>query len=1322
MKFILATAVAVLSACAGFAANTYWVDRGNPNASDSNPGTQSLPFRTINAAANNPNIAATDTINVMPGVYDEGGQADPQSGIFNRVYLPVRVTLHAVEGKSNTVIVGARDPNSADAHGRGPDAVRCIYATAADTRIEGFTIRDGATNMDNEDSYSSQGGGVLAKDGSTGVYVLDCTITGCAASKGGGLRGCVAMRCLVKGNWSSSTGSAGNGSLFACSVVDSNRGGAALSTCKTTNCTIVNNDGGSVGWSRHYNSVFAGNGSPEFDNKVEAFVCSTCTATNGTYQVFAPGFEDYRLVEGSDAAGLGDAAYFNRYIGLGPGWFTTDFNGNPLPSSGKIHAGAVQAVAAPAGGAVRVKAANARDMVVAGRTVPYGSWVFPEAYPTQWNVCAVAKEGEYVYSFGRDGIGRVHPMMDGSAWFMPSPSMTDVVVTYPNFATRAYWVNPDPAVGSDANAGTEAAPFATLQKAVDMAGSGVNCVVFAAPGNYDAGSRSLYEASGDSSRLANRVCIPAGCNVFIRGAGAGLSFITGAADPTTGGNGAGAVRAVGSLSASAVIQGFTLGGCFSDAVDSASSGDRYSCVYCPTKGGVFVQDCRIAGNGGYLGVARGCFFYRTAVTNNSPDCSVVDYSVLSACLVADNATKETNSYIGQDSALYGCTVVGCGQKVGVIANYVDAYGCILVNSSGFYASDTVRGSLCWNIRSYASLLPGNDWTCGEACFAGAADYRVRSMSPARTCAGVPAPSNYGAQYYKYALGDIEGRPVGSPVPVVGCHQDVVASSGVYVSAENGGLSPAGYLPVAEESPVTVGLAAGTRPCFGYVANGTTNLFAETSERTYTVADVGQDGVYLEALYSNDWYVDANAADDSGLGFTPGSAKKTFASVFAGGLVLSGDVVHAAPGVYADGAMIPSGRTVGSRLIVPEGVTVIADEGPESTVIVGADATIGANDYGMGTNAVRCVTLNRNSKVSGFTIAGGRTGYVMAGTDAGKTHPENVGAGVLGLTDGHQATQIAENCIISNNVAHRGGGACYATLRGCRVLGNRGTDSTGNASATYRCCHYGSVVDRNVGNYAVMYPKDFVFSTVGYGNESEYSFYVSNDACAMTNSVICGTTQIASRNVAVNTFFSSTPKRMQDGLIGTGSAICSPEELQLHADCRPVVRACRAVDRGDASSYDFTLCGGKDAAGGLRVYNGAIDAGALEGDWLPVYSSDLCSGRRFAVVSADSGVVESERRSVLVGSGMKVEARWSYSGSDPADYVLRFKVHGAGVLALTINDGAPVVFSASDGEQSYAFRSDSALNRLQFASVGSGAGDVVELLSCACLRGSVISIR
>ena len=67
-------ALVALAAAVASAANTWWVAKEDPNASDSNPGTEALPFRTINAAANNPDIAANDTINVKPGVYDEGGQ------------------------------------------------------------------------------------------------------------------------------------------------------------------------------------------------------------------------------------------------------------------------------------------------------------------------------------------------------------------------------------------------------------------------------------------------------------------------------------------------------------------------------------------------------------------------------------------------------------------------------------------------------------------------------------------------------------------------------------------------------------------------------------------------------------------------------------------------------------------------------------------------------------------------------------------------------------------------------------------------------------------------------------------------------------------------------------------------------------------------------------------------------------------------------------------------------------------------------------------------------------------------------------------------
>lgn len=49
--------------------NTYYVDVNNPNASDNNPGTEALPFRTIQKAVTV--VQAGDTILVKPGTYHE---------------------------------------------------------------------------------------------------------------------------------------------------------------------------------------------------------------------------------------------------------------------------------------------------------------------------------------------------------------------------------------------------------------------------------------------------------------------------------------------------------------------------------------------------------------------------------------------------------------------------------------------------------------------------------------------------------------------------------------------------------------------------------------------------------------------------------------------------------------------------------------------------------------------------------------------------------------------------------------------------------------------------------------------------------------------------------------------------------------------------------------------------------------------------------------------------------------------------------------------------------------------------------------------------
>ena len=82
-------------------------------------------------------------------------------------------------------------------------------------------------------------------------------------------------------------------------------------------------------------------------------------------------------------------------------------------------------------------------------------------------------------------------------------------------------------VPDDANVGTENAPFKSIQKAVDAAAANTYTVIYAAAGDYNTGADGAPgKIHADSHPLTNRVYIGSNKQVFIRGAGAGKSFIT----------------------------------------------------------------------------------------------------------------------------------------------------------------------------------------------------------------------------------------------------------------------------------------------------------------------------------------------------------------------------------------------------------------------------------------------------------------------------------------------------------------------------------------------------------------------------------------------------------------------------------------------------------------------------------------------------------------------------------------------------------------------------------------------------------------------------
>ncbi|MBN2582569.1 MAG: right-handed parallel beta-helix repeat-containing protein [Planctomycetes bacterium] len=71
VRGLLCCAVAALCAGSVASATTYYVDQNHPAASNSNPGTEALPWLTVGMAATSGSVVAGDTVIVKEGIYRE---------------------------------------------------------------------------------------------------------------------------------------------------------------------------------------------------------------------------------------------------------------------------------------------------------------------------------------------------------------------------------------------------------------------------------------------------------------------------------------------------------------------------------------------------------------------------------------------------------------------------------------------------------------------------------------------------------------------------------------------------------------------------------------------------------------------------------------------------------------------------------------------------------------------------------------------------------------------------------------------------------------------------------------------------------------------------------------------------------------------------------------------------------------------------------------------------------------------------------------------------------------------------------------------------
>lgn len=466
------------------------------------------------------------------------------------------------------------------------------------------------------------------------------------------------------------------------------------------------------------------------------------------------------------------------------------------------------------------------------------------------------------------------------------------------------------------------------------------------------------------------------------------------------------------------------------------------------------------------------------------------------------------------------------------------------------------------------------------------------------------------------------------------------------------------------------------------------------------------GCWQETVASAHWYVDASKADDTGDGLTPATAKKTLKGLFETCVPSPGDTVHAAEGVYDAGVMRTDGEAVGSRVVVPTGVALVADGTQEKTVIAGSGATGSAT--GMGGDAVRCVSLQPESTLRGFTLTGGRT--ALSGSSAATR-----GGGVF-VPDWKSAT--VEDCLITDCRANMGGAASFALLKRCRILDNVADD---NGRSTYYCRHRDCIVsNRTAGNVALLYAREVVNCTVvaSAGANQQMLFADPGMGCEVQNSVFVG----GKNNVNDAAL---APKRclfttMPDYL-GEGSRVVDAGSLAFDADFRPVMGANAAIDAGDAALRATVTTDATDVFGQARVSNGALDCGAVEADWRSVYAKDVCRSPRFKVAAADGAVTETASHAVRIPGGASLAVRWLNTDPTCTVFILTFRVLGTATFTLVVN-GETRTFAASEGVQTCRFESAAAVNDLTLSCEGATAADFVELLSAEHPMGALFVVQ
>ena len=827
-------------------------------------------------------------------------------------------------------------------------------------------------------------------------------------------------------------------------------------------------------------------------------------------------------------------------------------------------------------------------------------------------------------------------------------------------AARHYYVNADPTKASDdydgsapewAGGDSKIGPKLTLQGAMSISELDSGDTVHAAAGVYDRGGVEL------SNGASNRVSVKSG--VMLIGAGADKTTIKGKFGSGDNGIGSGAMRGV-YLYRHAVIQGFTITG-----GRTVGTGDAQKNRGAGIDGDIgLAADCIFSGNrAGHRGSAAtgNNTLLRCIIRETEGDYGIYDRTQMLDCVY--DCVKAPYSSVAACNCLFIRTAVQGGN-----ANSREkVYNSIIIGNSGWYTA-FYNCRLSDKIRTTDNNSTNADGMSIDGIAKLSSMYDLETFRPVAGSSLIDAGNNeyysnftngWPALWHPFAGKDFAGR-----FRVAGSAVDI--GPGEYSWADS---NAEGMTIEAED------LADGTtkvsvnrnfdseKLCTGFVFNGVTVEFGKNGvgeSWTYSAPSelFGQEDftpLYcypITHLYVNP---DPLKGSDSNRGYHPDCPKKTLAA--AAECAKSGDVIHAAKGVYCEGdELVGETRT---RVVLKAGVGLVSDYGAEETAIEG----VLSSEPGMsGPDSVRCAVVRSGAYIKGFTI---RNGSTRVGSN--NIYGES-GGGVTG-------SGAVIDCVITNCYGVRGGGAEDVVLIRCRLRDCHpsigATNSTGTVADHIDAGVSGGRIFDSYINSKVFNVLEIRNSFVNnvWDNKADngysrvYNSYVvsSYGSVAFTNCIVAE----ASRDTYI------TKETLFD------------KKMLFDANLRPLSSDALGVDAGDLQHYVYTQTfaheAGLDISGGQRVYNGRIDIGPGEYDWREIYAKKL-RRRGIDVAAVSPSVVAAGDAGLSLGSGDSVTLALIFG----VDGVCSFKVECSGSVEVKA-DG--VVLSPADGVYSFAGKAE-----------------------------------